>query len=99
MFIPLFRFRQAEHALSQDVALNLARTFVDARDPYVAVETFDLLATHVTGPSENLYGRIDDRLVWLCWRYGEQSIDHYHELDAGFAGRKPLAPVRARMLN
>ena len=47
----------------------------------------------------DLYSRIDDRLVWLCWRYGEQSIDHYRELDASSAGRKPLAPVRARMLN
>jgi hypothetical protein len=47
----------------------------------------------------DFYGRVDDRLVWLCWKYGEDSIDYYHELDAGFSGRKPLAPVRKLMLN
>ncbi len=47
----------------------------------------------------DFYGRVDDRLVWLCWRFGEAGIDFYHELDQGFAGRKPLADVRKRMLN
>lgn len=28
--------------------------------------------------------------VFLCWRYGEKRITHYHEPHAGFAGRKPL---------
>lgn len=28
--------------------------------------------------------------VLLCWRYGEKSIDYYHNLSDGFAGRKPL---------
>jgi hypothetical protein len=28
--------------------------------------------------------------VWLCWRLGEESIAHWHELEAGFAGRQPI---------
>jgi hypothetical protein len=32
----------------------------------------------------------DDRLVFLCWRYGEPRITHWHEVDAGFSGRQPL---------
>ncbi len=47
----------------------------------------------------DFYGRIDDRIVWLCWRHGETRIEHFHELDQGFSERKPLAPVRGRMLN
>ena len=47
----------------------------------------------------DFYGRVEDRLVWLCWKYGEDGIEYYHELDAGFAGRKPLGPVRKLMLN
>lgn len=34
--------------------------------------------------------RLDGRVVYLCWRAGEESITHYHELDTGFAGRAPL---------
>jgi hypothetical protein len=32
----------------------------------------------------------DDRLVYLCWRLGEPSITHWHDLDAGVEGRQPI---------
>ena len=32
--------------------------------------------------------------VYLCWRLGEPEVQHWHELDAGFAGRQPLAGPR-----
>lgn len=32
----------------------------------------------------------DGREVYLCWRYGEDEIDYWHEIDAGFAGRLPI---------
>ena len=30
------------------------------------------------------------REVNLCWRFGEERITHWHGLDEGFGGRKPL---------
>ena len=30
------------------------------------------------------------REVYLCWRYGEDAISFWHDIDAGFAGRQPL---------
>jgi hypothetical protein len=35
-------------------------------------------------------GVVHGRDVWLCWRYGEKTVTHFHDLDAGFAGRQPL---------
>lgn len=32
----------------------------------------------------------DGREIYLCWRYGEPSIEHYHELHGGFNGRHPI---------
>lgn len=32
----------------------------------------------------------DGREVYLCWRYDEPSVAHWHDLEAGFAGRQPL---------
>jgi hypothetical protein len=29
-------------------------------------------------------------IVFLCWRFGEESVGHWHKIDDGFAGRKPL---------
>ena len=45
----------------------------------------------------DFYGKVDGHVVWLCWKYGEETVAHYHDLDAGFAGRKQLAgaPLRA----
>lgn len=34
--------------------------------------------------------RRGDRLVYLCWRPGEERIGYWHELNAGFMGRRPL---------
>jgi hypothetical protein len=34
---------------------------------------------------------IDNRPVFLCWRLGEPEVAHYHDIDAGFSGRRPLA--------
>lgn len=32
----------------------------------------------------------EGRIVFLCWRYGEIGISHWHDVDAGFAGRQPI---------
>jgi hypothetical protein len=33
----------------------------------------------------------DGRVVFLCWRLGEgPTIRYWHDIDAGFAGRRPL---------
>ncbi|MGD0678603.1 MAG: DUF2203 domain-containing protein [Polyangiaceae bacterium] len=48
----------------------------------------------------DFYGRVDGTLVWLCWKFGEDAVTHYHALDEGFAGRKPIQPMmRNRHLN
>ncbi len=31
-----------------------------------------------------------DRIVFLCWRVGESSITHWHEVDQEFSTRQPL---------
>ena len=48
----------------------------------------------------DFYGRVDGKLVWLCWKYGEAEVSHYHALDEGFSGRKPFrASIKVRLLN
>jgi hypothetical protein len=33
----------------------------------------------------------EGREVYLCWKYGEQDIAFWHEIEAGYAGRQPIA--------
>jgi len=39
-------------------------------------------------------GEIDGRPVLLCWQLGEESVQYWHEENAGFAGRRPLPSTR-----
>ncbi len=40
----------------------------------------------------DFYGRLNGRDICLCWKLGEPDVGHWHEVDGGFKGRKPLAP-------
>jgi hypothetical protein len=31
----------------------------------------------------------EGREVYLCWKYGEQQIEYWHEVDSGYASRQP----------
>jgi hypothetical protein len=33
----------------------------------------------------------DGREIYLCWKYGEGEIAFWHEIEAGYAGRRPIA--------
>ena len=48
----------------------------------------------------DFYGNVEGKLVWLCWKYGEKEVSHYHALDEGYSGRKELrGSIRQRLLN
>ena len=35
-------------------------------------------------------GKRNGRDVYLCWQYGEEDIFYWHDVEAGYAGRRPL---------
>ena len=41
-------------------------------------------------------GRHQERDIYLCWKLGEERINYWHELHAGFAGRKPVSVLEER---
>lgn len=55
---------------------HLAAAGVVLRDPQAGLVDF--------------LGEVEGRRVWLCWKLGEGSVAHYHELTSGFAGRRRL---------
>ena len=38
----------------------------------------------------DFYGKLDGRDVFWCWRQDEDAITHYHDIEAGYAGRRPV---------
>jgi len=59
------------------------------------VAELEQIGVSIKGFEEGLvdfYGMYEGRLVCLCWREGEPAVEHWHELETGFAGRKPITP-------
>ena len=58
-----------------------------------ALETLQAAGVRIKDPAAGLLdfpARRAGRAVFLCWRVGEPSLGHWHEVDAGFAGRRPV---------
>lgn len=58
------------------LAIELKRFGCELKDP--ATGLIDFLSLR------------DGHEVYLCWRLGEERINYWHEIQAGFAGRQPL---------
>ena len=39
-------------------------------------------------------GKHEGREIYLCWKLGEERVDHWHELHDGFAGRQPISLLK-----
>ena len=35
--------------------------------------------------------RIQNRVVYLCWQYGEDHVGYWHSIEDGFRGRQPIS--------
>jgi len=44
---------------------------------------------------------VEGKIILLCWKLGEKSITHWHGVEEGFAGRKPIDQriARAKKVN
>ena len=42
----------------------------------------------------DFYSVLDNKPVFLCWRYGEDKISYWHDQQAGARGRQPLSAIR-----
>jgi hypothetical protein len=69
-------------ARGKELAANLMATLQEVAQLGIEVKGADGLCDFRT--------RLAGRTVYLCWRFGEEKITHFHELHTGFSGRKPL---------
>lgn len=62
----------------------------EAKDTLAEIEAIGVTVQDLEEGLLDFPCAIDGKTVMLCWKLGEESIAHWHELEAGFAGRKPL---------
>lgn len=68
--------QDADHTRLQELVDELHALGVELKDFFSGLVDFRCL--------------MNGREVYLCWKLGEESVSHWHELDAGFAGRQKL---------
>jgi hypothetical protein len=83
---------------------ELKRDLIERVDHYQSgwreVEEMGAVLKDARAGLVDFYGQVDGKLVWLCWKHGEDAVTHYHGLQEGFSGRKPIeSTMRLRHLN
>lgn len=87
------RSRDARDPYSEELTEMERELERETRQLRVYVEELQALGVE---PKNALEGLIDfpairdGRVVYLCWKLGEQQVQFWHELEAGFQGRQPL---------
>ena len=98
--------RRAKAAkMSRNVSELFEDVHVDRGSPILSELTLDFTAIEQMLAELQNYGCVvkdlnvglldflaqkNGREVYLCWRFGEDRIEYYHELHTGFQGRKKL---------
>lgn len=77
--VPLAR-RKAERAKAEQRAKD-ALAEIDS----IGVQVKDLSIGLLDFPCE-----VEGQIILLCWKLGEKAITHWHGVQEGFAGRKPI---------
>jgi hypothetical protein len=57
------------------------------------VEELRQIGVEPKNPAEGIVdfpAKLEGRVVYLCWKLGESEVLHWHEVDAGFAGRQAI---------
>lgn len=69
---------------------ELVQEFADIEALLAEIQSFGCVVKDLNGGLLDFLSERNGRDVYLCWRYGEPMISHYHELHTGFNGRRPV---------
>jgi hypothetical protein len=74
-----------------DPGRAVSEAFLDLRGAASELDAMDIVLRELDRGLVDFPTLRDDEEVYLCWVESEEDvITHWHDLDAGFAGREPL---------
>ena len=76
--------------LGGPLATRLATEFAEIEDLIARIQAYGCVLKSLEAGLLDFLAERDGRDVLLCWRYGEPAIQYYHEVHAGFQGRRPI---------
>jgi hypothetical protein len=70
---------------------QVGEAFLELRELLAGFEGLGIVVRDVERGLIDFPSIRDGREIYLCWQLDEAAIAYWHDLDAGFAGRRPLA--------
>jgi hypothetical protein len=86
------RRRPANDPYAEETAQSQAELEAEESKLATFIDELTRLGVELKGPDGlcDFLSHRDGREVYLCWRFGEAEVTHWHEKNAGFAGRQSL---------
>jgi hypothetical protein len=76
-----------EHEGAQDQARRLAR---EIQQEVESIQSRGCVVKDLDNGLIDFYSLHGDRLVFLCWKSGEEEVAYWHSLTGGYASRRPI---------
>jgi hypothetical protein len=71
-------------------ASDVTRFILTIQDTIRSLRALNILVKDVNTGLIDFPALRDERLVYLCWQYDEPSVQFWHDVDSGFAGRQRI---------
>ena len=67
---------------------TLTQDFIAIERMIAKVQSYGVVIKDINAGLLDFLSQRNGRDVYLCWKYGEDKIEYFHELHTGFAGRQ-----------
>jgi hypothetical protein len=81
---------KAVHNGGSLVSSEALQAFEALKSVLYKIQQYDVFVKDVNTGLIDFPSIRDGEVVFLCWQFGESEIEYWHELEAGFRGRKPI---------
>ncbi len=71
------------------------RTLIDAiRQELLDLSQVGCVVKSIDSGLVDWHASLDGRDIYLCWKLGEKKVAYWHEIEAGYAGRRPVSELK-----
>ena len=76
--------------LGGEIVNNWLRTVADVKEAFSEFQKREIQIKDLDRGLVDFPALRDGKEIFLCWEKDEEDIEHWHDLDTGYAGREPL---------
>ncbi len=91
----VYKHNHVDNGYYTDLASKQQDIMKQLQDEMIKINQLGCFVKDIERGLVDFYYKLDDEIVFLCWRYGEDKINHWHGLNSGFTGRRPLRDLFA----